>query len=365
MYKLLKPILFRLDPETAHHGALGALGLLEPFLPLGGAFWRVRDPRLERKVLGLKFPNPIGLAAGLDKKGERVLSWERLGFGFAELGTFTAKAQPGNDLPRVFRYPAQRALINRMGFPNPGARVVAQKLKVLKARGKWPLSPVGINIGKSKAAPLEGAAEDYLESLEALLPVSDYIAVNVSSPNTPGLRKLQDAKPLKKLLTALVRRAGKTPVLLKLAPDLEARPLKEAVSTALAAGCRGLIATNTTLSRQGLPAGTYPEGGLSGAPLRERSTQVLAAISQMTRGRVPLVAAGGVFTPEDVRRKMEAGASLVQVYTGFIYEGPGLPARLCRGLLKDGSTAKTLRPFTTETRRTRRTAEAEPRTVEG
>jgi dihydroorotate dehydrogenase len=178
--------------------------------------------------------------------------------------------------------------------------------------------------------------EDYLESAEAFLPVADYLAVNVSSPNTPGLRKLQDAKPLKRLLTALVRRAGKTPVLLKLAPDLQDKPLKEATSAALSAGCRGLIATNTTLSREGLPLGQYPEGGLSGKPLRERSTRALASLAKFTRGRVPLVAVGGVFTAEDVRQKMDAGAALVQIYTGLIYEGPGLPSRLCRGLLESG-----------------------------
>lgn len=334
MYKLLKPILFSLEPETAHHLGLGSLKLSGPFLPLFSPFLRVKNPRLAANFWGLHFPNPVGLAAGLDKKGELANAWEKVGFGFAELGTFTAKAQSGNEQPRVFRYPAQQALINRMGFPNPGAREVGKKLKLMKARGNWPSIPIGINIGKSKVTPLEAAAEDYLESLEALLPVADYIAVNVSSPNTPGLRKLQDAKPLKKLLSVLVKRAGKKPILLKLAPDLEARPLKEAVSAALSAGCQGLIATNTTLSRKGLPEGVYPEGGLSGAPLKERSTQVLAAISQMTRGRVPLVAVGGVFTTQDVVAKMEAGASLVQVYTSYIYEGPGLPARLCRGLLE-------------------------------
>jgi dihydroorotate dehydrogenase len=194
---------------------------------------------------------------------------------------------------------------------------------------------VGINIGKSKAAPLEGAVEDYLESLERLKPYADYVAVNVSSPNTPGLRKLQEAKPLKRLLTALVKKAGGKPVLLKLAPDLEEKPLKQAAETALAAGCAGLIATNTTLSREGLPEGQYPEGGMSGALLSKKSTAVLKTLSRFTKGKVPLVAVGGIFTGKDVRERLEAGASLVQVYTGYIYEGPGLPARLCRELLQD------------------------------
>lgn len=333
LYKLLKPFLFALEPETAHHLGLGVLGLSKPFLPLVSSL-RAADKSLERTYWGLKFPNPIGLAAGLDKKGELVDTWEKVGFGFAELGTFTAKAQPGNEAPRVFRYPAQRALINRMGFPNPGAFAAAQALKAVKESGDWPVSPVGINIGKSKVTPLEGAVEDYLESLEALLPYSSYIAVNVSSPNTPGLRKLQEAKPLKKLLTALVRKARKKPVLLKLAPDLEDKALKQAAETALAAGCVGLIATNTTLSREGLPPGRYPEGGLSGSPLRAKSTAFLRTLSRFTQGRVPLIAVGGIFTGDDVREKMEAGASLVQVYTGYIYEGPGLPARLCRELLE-------------------------------
>ncbi len=289
---------------------------------------------MAQTFFGLKFPNPIGLAAGLDKKGELVDVWEKVGFGFAELGTFTAKPQPGNEGPRVFRYPAQRALINRMGFPNPGAESAARCLKALKESGRWPSSPVGINIGKSKVTPLEAAVEDYLESLERLKPYADYVAVNVSSPNTPGLRKLQEAKPLKSLLKALVKKAGKKPVLLKLAPDLGEKPLKQAAETALSAGCAGLIATNTTLSREGLPPGEYPEGGMSGELLRKKSTGVLKTLARFTKGRVPLVAAGGVFTVADVQEKLEAGASLVQVYTGYIYEGPGLPARLCRELLK-------------------------------
>ncbi len=335
MYKFFKPILFSLEPEAAHHLALGVLKLSRPFLPFFSPFLRTRDDRLAKTLFGLKFPNPIGLAAGLDKKGEQVEVWEKVGFGFAELGTFTAKPQPGNEGPRVFRYPAQGSLINRMGFPNPGAEAVARNLKAVRESGSWPSSPVGINIGKSKVTPLEGAVEDYLESLELLKPYADYVAVNVSSPNTPGLRKLQEAKPLKKLLTALVKKAGKKPVLLKLSPDLGEKPLRQAAETALSAGCAGLIATNTTLSREGLPPGEYPEGGMSGKLLRKQSTHVLKILSRFTGGKVPLIAVGGVFTPEDVRDKLDAGAGLVQVYTGYIYEGPGLPSRLCRGLLKE------------------------------
>jgi dihydroorotate dehydrogenase len=343
LYKILRPLLYALDPETAHGLALGALKLSRPLLPLLAPFLRVSDRRLERTLFGLRFPNPVGLAAGLDKKGELPDAWEKAGFGFAELGTFTALGQRGNDRPRVFRLRREGALINRMGFPNPGAAAAAKTFRELQKNGRWPKFPVGINIGKSKAALLETAVEDYLASLEELLPFADYLAVNVSSPNTPGLRKLQEARPLRKLLAALVRRAGKKPVLLKLAPDLEKEALRRAAGTALSAGCAGLIATNTTLSREGLPPGNYPEGGLSGRPLREKSTRVLEDLARFTKGRVPLVAVGGVFSAADAREKLEAGASLVQVYTGYIYEGPGLPAAVCRGLLDEGGRAGALK----------------------
>jgi dihydroorotate dehydrogenase len=270
-----------------------------------------------------------------------VEAWAGAGFGFAELGTFTAKPQEGNSSPRVFRFPPQKALINRMGFPNPGAEAAAQRLRALWKSGHWPSIPVGINIGKSKVTPLEAAVEDYLESIFHLKLCGDYFAINVSSPNTPGLRKLQEAKPLKKLLTVLVKAAEGKPVLLKLAPDLSETGLKQAASVALSAGCAGLIATNTTLSREGLPVGEYPEGGLSGAPLRKKALTALKTLSRFTKGRVPLIAVGGIFTGEDIRERMEAGASLIQVYTSYVYEGPGLPSRLCKELLKISFTAET------------------------
>ena len=335
MYSFFKPILFSMEPEAAHRLALGALRLSRPLLPLLSPLFQTKDDRLHRILFGLRFPNPVGLAAGLDKRGELAEAWEKAGFGFAELGTFTAKPQAGNDPPRVFRYKAQKALINRMGFPNPGAAEAAKHLTRLRFSGRRPSIPIGINIGKSKAAPLGGAVEDYLESLEALKDCGDYFAVNVSSPNTPGLRSLQEAKPLKKLLTALVKSAEGKPVLLKLAPDLEAAPLKQAVDGALSCGCAGLIVANTTLSREGLPPGEYPEGGLSGIPLKRKSLAMLRAVVKMTRGKVPLVSVGGIFTAEDARERLEEGASLVQVYTGYIYEGPRLPARICRGLLEN------------------------------
>jgi dihydroorotate dehydrogenase len=341
LYGPFKSFLFAFPPETAHSLALGSLKLSKPLLPLFSPLLIRKDPRLSRKVFGLTFPNPVGLAAGLDKKGELADAWGGLGFGFAELGTFTALAQEGNPKPRVHRYPEQRALINRMGFPNPGAEAVAQRLKALKDSGTWPSIPIGINIGKSKVKPLEGAVDDYLASLSFLLPYADYIAVNVSSPNTPGLRKLQEAKPLKRLLGAVVKASKGKPVLLKLAPDLSGTALKEAANAALSSRCAGLIATNTTLSREGLPPGTHPEGGLSGKPLGDLAERKLKELVRFTKGRVPIVAVGGIFTAEDARKRLEEGASLVQVYTSYIYEGPGLPARLCRGLLRITPTANT------------------------
>jgi dihydroorotate dehydrogenase len=338
LYGPVRSLLFALPPEAAHHAALGVLKVFRPLLPLVSPSLMKKDPRLSREVFGLTFPNPVGLAAGLDKKGELADAWGALGFGFAELGTFTALPQDGNPKPRVHRYPDQAALINRMGFPNPGAEAVARTLRALQEDGRWPSIPIGVNIGKSKLTPLEGAADDYLRSLSFLLPYADYIAVNVSSPNTPGLRKLQEAGPLKRLLTAVVKASKGKPVLLKLAPDLSGTALNEAANTALSSRCAGLIATNTTLSREGLPSGSHPEGGLSGRPLAGLALRKLRELSRFTKGRVPLVAVGGIFTAEDVRRRLEEGASLVQVYTSYIYEGPGLPARLCKGLLQ--STAK-------------------------
>ncbi len=329
-YRLLRPLLFLLPPEAAHRLAMAALRAGGPLLPLLSPWLTDPDPRHARVVMGLRFPNPVGLAAGFDKAAEAPDAWPRLGFGFMELGTFTALAQPGNPRPRVFRYPAQKALINSMGFNNPGAREAARRLGRLRESGRWPACPVGINLGKSKVTPLEGAVDDYLLSLEALLPHADYLTVNVSSPNTPGLRGLQEARPLKKLLKAVVRGAGRVPVLLKLAPDLEEKPLKQAAAVALECGCRGLIATNTTLARPGLPPGSHPPGGLSGLPLRGASNRALKVLARFTRGRAALVASGGVFTARDMKEKMDLGADLVQVYTGFIYEGPGMVRRLLR-----------------------------------
>jgi dihydroorotate dehydrogenase len=339
IYQGLRPLLFALPPEAAHAVGMAALRASRPVLPLLAPFLRDDDARHAVTVAGLRFPSRVGLAAGFDKAATAVDCWQHLGFGFAEIGTITRHAQPGNERPRVWRYPAERALINRFGFNNPGADEARRRLEALWIRGAWPKHPIGINLGKSKLTPLEGAVEDYLYSLQQLHYFADYIAINVSSPNTPGLRSLQGVKPVKQLVSAvakeLKRLKPKTPLFVKLAPDLSPKELKASTDAILRAGATGLILTNTTLSRAGLPAGPHPEGGLSGAPVQALSDQALAAVSKQTKGRVPLIGVGGVFTAQDLARKLDLGASLVQVYTGFIYEGPGM----AKSLLKAGSPA--------------------------
>lgn len=332
MYRALRPLLFALPPEAAHAAGMAALRLGRPLLPLL-APW-LRAPAASVTVAGLRFPNPVGLAAGFDKAAQAVDCWQHLGFGFAEIGTFTRLAQPGNPRPRVWRYPDRQALINRFGFNNPGADAAAGRLRRLKESGRWPAHPIGINLGKSKATPLERAVEDYLYSLGRLKPYADYIAVNVSSPNTPGLRSLQGVKPIRALVRAVGKACGRTPLFVKLAPDLGPRALLASVDACLGAGADGLILTNTTLSREGLGPGPHPEGGLSGAPLRAWADQALARVARHTRGRIPLIGVGGVFTAQDARRKLELGASLVQVYTGLVYQGPGMAKRMVQGLQK-------------------------------
>lgn len=335
MYKALRPLLFMMPPEAAHGVAMATLRVAGPLLPALAPWLRVEDPTLARTVWGLRFPNPVGLAAGFDKAATAVDAWQHLGFGFAEIGTLTRHAQPGNPRPRVWRYPSSQGLINRFGFNNPGADVAAQRLRRLRDSGRWPQHPVGINLGKSKVTPLDEAEDDYLYSLEKLRDHADYIAINVSSPNTPGLRSLQAVKPVKQLVKAVakaLKRGTPRPLLVKFSPDMAPKDLLASCDAALSAGADGLILTNTTLSREGLPAGQHPEGGLSGLPVREKSDAALKAVSKHTRGRVPLIGVGGIFTAEDARRKLDLGASLVQVYTGFIYQGPGLAKALCANL---------------------------------
>ncbi|GGK64910.1 quinone-dependent dihydroorotate dehydrogenase [Ornithinimicrobium pekingense] len=329
------PLLWRLDAETAHHGAVVAAQLLGARSPgralavLGGyAVGPVDGPREPVELLGLRFPHRIGLAAGMDKDGRGVATWGALGLGHVELGTVTARPQPGNPRPRLFRLPESRAVVNRMGFNNQGVHALAARLRLAREQGLVRI-PVGVSIGKSKVTPVEEAVGDYLESVAALEGLADYLAVNVSSPNTPGLRSLQDAGPLTELLDAVVAAAGATPVLVKLAPDLTDDALDEALEVALAAGAGGVIATNTTLSREGVAPrertrADAEAGGLSGAPLTLRAREVVAHVASRTD--LPVIGVGGVMSGADARALVDAGASLVQLWTGLVYAGPTLVA---------------------------------------
>jgi dihydroorotate dehydrogenase len=292
------------------------------------------DTRLAREVCGIRFPNPVGLAAGFDKHALAVPHWRKLGFGFCEIGTFTRHPQAGNPAPRVWRYPKASALINRFGFNNPGADLAAERLERLRLHGAWPTHPVGINIGKSKVTPEGEAVEDYLYSLRRLQGFADYIAVNVSSPNTPGLRKLQGKAAISALVKALARETKK-PIFVKFAPDMPNRSLLESAGAAMAAGASGIIVTNTTLSREGLGAGNFPEGGMSGAPLLQRANACLSLLARHFKGRVPLIGVGGILQARDAQAKLDLGACLVQVYTGFIYQGPSFAMRICETLLEN------------------------------
>jgi dihydroorotate dehydrogenase len=347
MWPLLRWTLFRLDPERAHRLAHWALHRVGPGLA------RARRPvppaALRTRVLGLDLDSPFGLAAGFDKGDCSVAGLFGLGFSHVEIGTITPRPQPGNDRPRLFRLPEHRALINRMGFNNAGMDACADRLAALPAGAR--LGPVGVNVGKNKATPNERAAEDYLACIERLHPHADYLVVNISSPNTPGLRALQERDQLDALLRACVGRLaaispGK-PLLVKLAPDLAPEALDEAVDVAIAAGAAGIIATNTTLSRAGVERHPLAReaGGLSGAPLEPLATSVVRRIHARARGRVPVIGSGGVMSPEDAYAKIRAGASLVQVYTGLVYGGPAFVRRLGAGvaalLARDGFSSVT------------------------
>ncbi len=318
---LVRPALFALDPEAAHHLALACLRLPGLRLLCGP-----QPAKLSRRVFGVTFPNTVGLAAGFDKNAVALPAWEALGFGFVEAGTITARAQPGNPKPRIFRVPESRALINRLGFNNDGAECVAARLRALKASGRWPRIPVGINIGKSKTTPVEEAPADYLFSFETLFPYADYFVLNVSSPNTPGLRSLQQREALDLLLETIqsdnLARPAPKPVLVKIAPDLDFAQIEEILEVALSRKVAGIVATNTTLDQSSLPERRRQQGGLSGAPLRQRSTAIVKFIA--SRVSLPIIAVGGIFDAASGREKLDAGASLLQIYTGFIYRGPGL-----------------------------------------
>ena len=289
------------------------------------------DPRLEREVFGLKFPNPVGLAAGFDKNAIVLPAWEGLGFGFAEVGTITAKAQPGNPKPRLFRVPEVSGIINRMGFNNDGAAVVAARLQQLRATPRWPRFPVGINLGKSKVTPLEEATADYLASFGLLRELGDYFVLNVSSPNTPGLRKLQDRAALGELFHAVQGvNTAKKPILVKIAPDLTPDAIDDVLALVEEHAIAGIIATNTTIDHSSVPEARRETGGLSGKPVRARSTEVIRHIA--ARSKAPVIGVGGIFSADDAQEKFDAGAVLIQLYTGFIYEGPALVSQICRRL---------------------------------
>ncbi len=341
MYKaLLRPLLFLLNPERAHHFTFTFLRF---FSSLPGvklilrAVYEIRDPRLERKILGLTFQNPIGLAAGFDKDARLIDELACFGFGFIEIGTLTPLPQPGNEKPRLFRLPADQALINRMGFNNDGATAAVEQLRKRKSN-----IIVGGNIGKNKATPNDRAEEDYAKCMEVLYPFVDYFVVNVSSPNTPGLRELQEKEPLKKLLLRVKSISkGKDkpkPILLKIAPDLTREQLDDVITILQETGTDGVIATNTTISREGLvtpgnEVSAMGSGGVSGRPVRQRSTEVIRYLRQKLGKDFPIIGVGGIVTPDDVVEKLEAGADLIQVYTGFIYEGPGFVRHLNQGVL--------------------------------
>jgi dihydroorotate dehydrogenase len=329
MYKLLRPLLFRLDPERAHHLTFSMLEMAKHIPGVLAMVGGERPPKQAAvEVMGLRFPGPVGLAAGMDKDAAHVDALARIGFGHVEVGTLTPLAQPGNDRPRLFRLKADRALINRMGFNNGGVQAAVERL-----RKRTPGIVVGGNIGKNKVTPNEQAIDDYVKCFEALHPVVDYFTVNVSSPNTPGLRALQEKGPLLEILAELKRRdaakAVHRPILLKIAPDLTDEQLDDIVAVVKESGIAGVVATNTTISREALKmpqaeVDAFGAGGVSGVPVRARSTEVVRYLRARLPKPVVIIGVGGIDSAEAAMEKLDAGADLVQVYTGLIYEGPGL-----------------------------------------
>ncbi len=356
IYKaILKPFLFLMNPERAHHITFSCLKIIlgvPGMKPLFRAFFANDNPVLETVVAGIRFPNRVGLAAGLDKDAKMVDEIAALGFGFTEIGTVTPVPQPGNDKPRLFRLPEDEALINRMGFNNEGVKAAAQRLKRKKS-----CIIVGGNIGKNKITPNESAGDDYERCFHELYEVVDYFVLNVSSPNTPGLRELQEKEPLKRLLDRLMKLnkerevkshkskvksqklENRRPIFLKIAPDLTDSQLDEIIDVVTETGIDGIVATNTTIQREGLKTQdqTLKEignGGLSGKPLTKRSTEVIRYLHQKSNGKIPIIGVGGIHSAEDAIEKLNAGASLIQIYTGFIYEGPALVKRINDAILR-------------------------------
>lgn len=342
LYKsLIRPLFFKVDPEKIHHFTFSSLKNI--FLLPGMSFFikksfQIEDKKLERTVFGIKFKNPVGLGAGLDKDAIAIDELAAFGFGFIEIGTVTPKPQPGNEKPRLFRLKEDNGLINRMGFNNTGAYAIAERLRKRKST-----IIIGGNIGKNKITSNEDAINDYVESFEILFEYVDYFVVNVSSPNTPGLRALQEKEPLKKLLDTLYSiNQGKKkpkPILLKIAPDLTNEQLDDIISIVLETKIDGVIATNTTISRDNLKTekqtiDSIGNGGLSGKPLTKRSTEVIRYLHEKSKGAFPIIGVGGIHSAEDALEKLEAGASLVQIYTGFVYEGPGLIKKINEAILR-------------------------------
>ena len=340
MYKLLiRPLFFLFDPETIHHFTFRLIRLLHavPGLPnILRLIYTSNNPKLGKTLMGLHFPNPVGLAAGFDKDAIATDAFADFGFGFIETGTLTPKPQPGNEKPRLFRLPKDKAIINRMGFNNSGAEAAAFRLANRKSG-----ILIGGNIGKNKLTPNENAFDDYRKCWEILDPVVDYFVINVSSPNTPGLRELQEKEPLRQLMSGikeLSRTSSKPkPVLLKIAPDLTKEQLDDIIGILLSTGTDGVIASNTTISREGLStaAGTINDigaGGLSGAPLKKRSNEVIRYLRKNLGPDFPIIGVGGIMSASDAIEKIQAGADLIQVYTGFVYEGPGLIKKILKAL---------------------------------
>lgn len=345
LYKaILRPLLFLRDPERSHEQTLALLsdlGFLEGALE---RLFAVEDKRLQIHLDSLTFSNPVGLGAGFDKNGKAIKTLPGFGFGFVEIGAVTALPQPGNLKPRLFRLPKDQALINRLGFNNEGAEAISARLESLQKDGKVPKIPLGINIGRSKIVETKDAAADYLFTFERLYPFGDYFTLNVSSPNTPNLRELQEKSHLRELLEAIQRKnrelgkqskAQEKPILVKIAPDMEFSQVDEIIEVVESQKVAGIIATNATaFLRENLVTRIDEPGGLSGKPLRAKATSFIRHIYKVTQGRLPIIGSGGIFTAEDAYEKIAAGATAVQIYTGFVYEGPAAVKRINRGLIR-------------------------------
>lgn len=341
MYKfLIRPLFFKFDPERIHHFTFSLIRFLHR-IGLGGVFrsiYKLENPKLERELFGLKFPNPVGLAAGFDKDAKLYKELSNLGFGFIEIGTVTPKPQDGNEKPRLFRLKNDAAIINRMGFNNGGVAEAVERLKTNPLQGHKNRVLIGGNIGKNKITPNEEAVNDYIICFDALFDYVDYFVVNVSSPNTPNLRALQEKKPLTDLLQTLQDKNNlkqkRKPILLKIAPDLTDEQLLDIIDIVATTKIDGVIATNTTISREGLTSDNKNEmGGLSGKPLTKRSTEVIRFLSQKSNKAFPIIGVGGIHSTKDALEKLDAGADLIQLYTGFIYEGPGLIKEINKAIL--------------------------------